>query len=361
MLSVVEVSSYGRLHYDRDANNVRRRPLQTISACTLDFTRLHKTSSAGRMSKSSSSSRISPLDSARNTRTPTPRPRNSTSDRLAIDNATRVNSDSLSPRDVNLPPSEVEHAYPAGSYRWPSFNRGGQQKIAVMPSLSYTTRRSPSSSIGPVPRVSHSRPIGDQDRPRQELSSPSRDQDVDLEFRRLQIKSHSHSRDPTPPQLDLAAGNRDQSNQTLPDSPTSTSSSKGESGWERYARPDAHSGDYVCLWRDSRGSLCSYAAKKHLVKRHIESKHMQIRPLVCEICGKGFSQKTNYMTHLNVHTGAVPHKCLYCDEAFGDPARRHRHMKSRHGHVASARRGQGESEPSGSGSYYCPSEGEESD
>lgn len=44
-------------------------------------------------------------------------------------------------------------------------------------------------------------------------------------------------------------------------------------------------------------------------------------------------------------TGAAPHKCQYpgCDATFGDPARRHRHMKAVHNHVPSKRRTQSDS------------------
>lgn len=41
-------------------------------------------------------------------------------------------------------------------------------------------------------------------------------------------------------------------------------------------------------------------------------------------------------------TGEAPHKCPYpnCDESFGDPARRHRHMKAVHNHIPLKRRTQ---------------------
>ncbi|KIP07037.1 hypothetical protein PHLGIDRAFT_434277 [Phlebiopsis gigantea 11061_1 CR5-6] len=106
------------------------------------------------------------------------------------------------------------------------------------------------------------------------------------------------------------------------------------------------SAQYVCTWVDPKDTIhrnsCGYTSKKHLVKRHIESKHLQIKPITCEICGKGFAQRTNYSTHMNTHTGDTPHKCPYpnCEATFGDPARRHRHMKTVHNHVPSKRRTQ---------------------
>ncbi|EKM59168.1 uncharacterized protein PHACADRAFT_87350 [Phanerochaete carnosa HHB-10118-sp] len=82
------------------------------------------------------------------------------------------------------------------------------------------------------------------------------------------------------------------------------------------------SASFSCTWIDPRegvhGKECGYTSKKHLVKRHIESKHLQI------------------------NTGDTPHRCPYpnCNATFGDPARRHRHMKSAHNHVPSKRRTQ---------------------
>lgn len=98
--------------------------------------------------------------------------------------------------------------------------------------------------------------------------------------------------------------------------------------WTRFAKPlegGGSSAQYACTWVDPKDDIlerpCGYISKKHLVKRHIESKHLQIkyvlgtfgitpwiartdtvvglRPITCEVCGKGFSQRTNYSTHMN--------------------------------------------------------------
>ncbi|KAI0092068.1 hypothetical protein BDY19DRAFT_577459 [Irpex rosettiformis] len=119
--------------------------------------------------------------------------------------------------------------------------------------------------------------------------------------------------------------------------------------WMRYAKAldgGGSSGQFACTWVETADNLlerpCGYISKKHLVKRHIESKHLHIKPITCEVCGKGFSQRTNYATHMNTHTGAAPHKCPFdgCNATFGDPARRHRHMKTVHNHQPSKRRTQ---------------------
>ncbi|KAJ2981998.1 hypothetical protein NUW54_g10804 [Trametes sanguinea] len=112
--------------------------------------------------------------------------------------------------------------------------------------------------------------------------------------------------------------------------------------WMKYIRPHPERNpgpDYKCTWitRGPNGESeeCMYSSKKHLVKRHIESKHLQLRPCICPICGKGFAQKSNLETHINTHTGRAPHQCNYCEKRFKDPARRHRHMTDDHSHVPS--------------------------
>ncbi|RDX55478.1 hypothetical protein OH76DRAFT_1396871 [Lentinus brumalis] len=112
--------------------------------------------------------------------------------------------------------------------------------------------------------------------------------------------------------------------------------------WAKYTHPcpaTSTGTDFECTWEINEGDgitrRCGYSSKKHLVKRHIESKHLQLRPCVCKHCGKGFAQKSNLDTHLNTHTGDAPHKCIYCDEYFKDPARRHRHMIQMHSHQSS--------------------------
>lgn len=57
--------------------------------------------------------------------------------------------------------------------------------------------------------------------------------------------------------------------------------------WTRYAKAvdsGGSSATYTCLWpetRDGRSCSCGYSSKKHLVKRHVESKHLQIKYVTC--------------------------------------------------------------------------------
>ncbi|KAH9918209.1 uncharacterized protein BXZ73DRAFT_80670 [Epithele typhae] len=105
--------------------------------------------------------------------------------------------------------------------------------------------------------------------------------------------------------------------------------------WTKHAEDRGEEG-FVCTWTDDfTPNPCGYKSKKHLVKRHINSKHLQRKPCICPFCEKGFAQKSNLMTHMNTHTGNAPHKCQYCNTFFKDPARRHRHMLQDHQHVSS--------------------------
>ncbi|KAF7292489.1 C2H2-type domain-containing protein [Mycena chlorophos] len=116
-------------------------------------------------------------------------------------------------------------------------------------------------------------------------------------------------------------------------------SGSSASGWEAYARKvderDPHS-PFRCIYPESREGPgpCQYASKKQLVKRHIETVHLRLKPFECNICRKCFPQKTSLDIHHNGHTGKKPHKCVYegCDQEFKDPARRHRHYREKHGY-----------------------------
>ncbi|KAG6378559.1 hypothetical protein JVT61DRAFT_12824 [Boletus reticuloceps] len=111
--------------------------------------------------------------------------------------------------------------------------------------------------------------------------------------------------------------------------------------WERYAKPtlspDGTTRKWQCTWptpEDRKKPTCEYTSKKQLVKRHVETTHLRYKPFICEVCKKGFPQKTSLDTHMHGHTGSTPHVCRYgCGMAFKDPARRHRHMVEEHGYI----------------------------
>ncbi|KAI0736198.1 hypothetical protein C8Q72DRAFT_803218 [Fomitopsis betulina] len=123
---------------------------------------------------------------------------------------------------------------------------------------------------------------------------------------------------------------------------------KSDEEWLRYTepvdevQPERFRG-LRCTWRVPDGEsgqmiACGYVQKRHLVKRHICSKHLGIRPWKCRDCGKTFAQLSNLETHENTHTGERPHKCPFCDETFKDPARQYRHKKDVHKYVTTRER-----------------------
>ncbi|EIW61320.1 uncharacterized protein TRAVEDRAFT_44139 [Trametes versicolor FP-101664 SS1] len=143
----------------------------------------------------------------------------------------------------------------------------------------------------------------------------------------------------TPPALDRAPARR---RPAIVPMPVLLVDPSRKNDWLKYVRKvpqeEVKGGrEWACIWHglrdDGKTGDCDYKAKKHLVKRHIESKHLQLRGWQCTFpgCNRRISQKSNLETHMNTHTGATPHKCYYCGMRFKDPARRQRHMKE-HGH-----------------------------
>ncbi|KAI0322432.1 hypothetical protein OF83DRAFT_1167490 [Amylostereum chailletii] len=104
--------------------------------------------------------------------------------------------------------------------------------------------------------------------------------------------------------------------------------------WPKHVVEDETRGKWRCTWQTMRNgepTTCQYTAKKHLVKRHIEATHMNIKRFECSWCFKTFTQKSNVAgCHLNTHSGEAPHECEYCDERFKDPSKKHKHMARFH-------------------------------
>ncbi|KAJ3741159.1 hypothetical protein DFH05DRAFT_1504791 [Lentinula detonsa] len=104
--------------------------------------------------------------------------------------------------------------------------------------------------------------------------------------------------------------------------------------WATFAQQDERN-IFKCRWED-----CQYKAKKQLVKRHIETTHMRLKPFVCDFCGNKFPQRTSLNVHVaSKHTHDKPYKCPYkdCDEAYNDPARLHRHKTDVHNYIPKSR------------------------
>jgi len=57
------------------------------------------------------------------------------------------------------------------------------------------------------------------------------------------------------------------------------------------------------------------------LKRHIEGIHNQIKPYVCDLCGKSFNYITGLKDHKLVHTDECPFECPVCKRGFKNNAR----------------------------------------
>ncbi|KIM53807.1 hypothetical protein SCLCIDRAFT_410861 [Scleroderma citrinum Foug A] len=201
-------------------------------------------------------------------------------------------------------------------------------------------RRSSSPDERPTPTfrtlVEPLRHVVLADRDASQVSSPRlRQTDSASQFSRDQPSSAVMARHVS----SNSASSEDEHKAPRDDSPQ-VSEADGEA-WERYAKPtlseDGATRRWQCTWTTTESGKttdCKYTSKKQLVKRHVETTHLRFKPFVCEVCKKGFPQKTSLDTHMHGHTGSTPHACRYqCGMSFKDPARRHRHMVEEHGYV----------------------------
>ena len=70
---------------------------------------------------------------------------------------------------------------------------------------------------------------------------------------------------------------------------------------------------------------------RHVQTQHTPNDEMKHR---CDVCGKGFYNKSNFEDHQNIHTGRKPYKCKFCLAAFASKGTWAMHER---GHVGRGR------------------------
>lgn len=64
--------------------------------------------------------------------------------------------------------------------------------------------------------------------------------------------------------------------------------------------------------------------------KHINMKHMKMRPHICEFCGKGYSGRHALRTHRRQHTNEAPYRCEFCARSFRQRVSLRGHLKTVH-------------------------------
>lgn len=80
--------------------------------------------------------------------------------------------------------------------------------------------------------------------------------------------------------LTVVAGSETSSSSSSDDASLSADSPSAESGWESLVVKGRDEGNYVvyeCRWTGDDNQFCGYTAKRQLVKRHVEDKHLRIK------------------------------------------------------------------------------------
>eukprot|EP00794_Sanderia_malayensis_P005375 gene5375-6047_t len=103
-----------------------------------------------------------------------------------------------------------------------------------------------------------------------------------------------------------------------------------------------HSGERPFKCKHCGKAFASHAAHDS----HVRRTHIKVKPCVCHVCDKAFSQSYELKFHMNIHTGQKPYSCERCGRCFSSPSSRDRH--STHNNCGPATTGKITGSPSSS-------------
>jgi hypothetical protein len=64
------------------------------------------------------------------------------------------------------------------------------------------------------------------------------------------------------------------------------------------------------------------------LKRHRDSKHFNLTPFTCHVCGRGFTMKGHYEGHMNMHNNVKSFQCQRCPRAFAHRSSLRFHLRN---------------------------------
>lgn len=73
-------------------------------------------------------------------------------------------------------------------------------------------------------------------------------------------------------------------------------------------------------WKHSENVTCDLCSitfeTADLFRQHVDKTHYEEKSLQCETCGKEFSRKNSFLSHLKTHSQEKKYQCMYCDWKF---------------------------------------------